>query len=290
VSHWVGPVPGAAPDVSLLSWNFEPVVVWPVLTTAALYLDGWRRLSRRMPDRFGARHLVATMAGIASILVALTSPLDALSVLLLQAHMTQHLLLMVVAPPLLWVGAPVAPILLGLPRCVRRTVIRALAVPQFRQLSHVLADPALDWVAFIVVFWVWHVPALYDLALRSDAWHHVEHGCFFVTALLFWRPVILPWPTRSSWPRWAMIPYLALADLQNSALAATLTFSDHVLYSTYAAVPRLWGLSALDDQAIAGVIMWVPGSLVFLLPVVWLVATTLVASEPDGTRVAAQPP
>ncbi len=290
MSHWVGSVARAAPDVSLLAWNFEPVVVLPVLTAAALYLDGWRMVSRRMPDRFGVRHLVATMAGLASILLALTSPLDALSALLCSAHMTQHMLLMLVAPPLLWMGAPVAPMLLGLPRRVRRTVTRALAVPQVRQLSHVLADPVAGWVVFIVAFWAWHVPAPYDLALRFDGWHHVEHACFFVTSLLFWRPVILSWPTRSSWPRWAMIPYLALADLQNSALAAILAFSDHVLYPTYAAVPRLWGLSALEDQAIAGVIMWVPGSLVFLLPVVWLVATTLVAPEPDVMGVAVRPP
>ncbi len=281
MSHWAGPVAGAGPDVSLLAWNFEPVVVAPVLTAAALYLDGWRMVSRRMPNRFGARHLVVTMAGLASILLALTSPLDALSALLLQAHMTQHLLLMVVAPPLLWMGAPVAPMLLGLPRRVRRKVTRALAVPQVRQLSHVLADPVVSWAAFVIAFWAWHVPALYDLALRSDVWHHVEHACFFVTALLFWRPVILPWPARSPWPRWAMIPYLALADLQNSALAAILTFSDHVLYPTYAAVPRIWGLSALEDQAIAGVLMWVPGSLVFLLPVLWLVATGLAAPAPS---------
>lgn len=289
MSHWVGPVAGAVPHVSLLSWNFEPAVVWPVLTTTALYLDGWRVASRRMPNRFGTRHLVATMAGLASILLALTSPLDALGALLLSAHMTQHMLLMLVAPPLLWMGAPVVPMLLGLPRPVRRPVTRALAIPQVRRLSHVLADPVVSWVAFVVAFWAWHVPALYDLALRSDGWHHVEHACFFVTALLFWQPVILPWPARSFWPRWAMIPYLVLADLQNSALSAILTFSDHVIYPAYNGVPRIWGFSALQDQQIAGVIMWVPGSLAFLLPVIWLLATALAAPKPDVMGAEALP-
>jgi cytochrome c oxidase assembly factor CtaG len=107
-----------------------------------------------------------------------------------------------------------------------------------------------------------------------------------VTALLFWRPVILRWPASSSWPRWAMIPYLVLADLQNSVLAAILTFSDRVIYPAYEVVPRIWGFSALQDQQIAGVIMWVPGSLAFLLPVVWLVATALVAPKPDTMRAA----
>ena len=144
----------------------------------------------------------------------------------------------------------------------------------------------VSWVAFVLAFWVWHLPALYDLALRADGRHHVEHACFFVTAGLFWRPVLLLWPARSAWPRWAMIPHLALADLQNSVLAAILTFSDRVIYSTYGALPPMGGLSPLEDQAIAGVIMWVPGPLAFLLPVVWLVATTLTTPVPVPRRAA----
>jgi len=280
VSHWAGPATGAVPDVSLLTWHFDSLVVAPVVVTATVYLRGWRIASGRMPDRFDNRHLAATIAGLASILLALASPLDALSARLLLAHMTQHLLLMTIAPPLLWMGAPVAPLLLGLPRPVRRALSRALAMSPVRRLSHVLANPVVSWVAFVVAFWVWHIPVLYDLALRSDIWHHIEHACFFVTAGLFWRPVFLPWPARSAWPRWAMIPYLALADVQNSALAAILTFSDRVIYPAYGALPPMWGLSPLEDQAIAGVIMWVPGSLAFLLPVVWLVATNLTAPRP----------
>jgi cytochrome c oxidase assembly factor CtaG len=290
VSHWVGPVAGAGPDVSLrLAWHWEPLVVVPVVVAAALYAKGWWTASRRMPDRFGDRHLVATMAGLATMVVALASPLDALSARLLLAHMTQHLLLMTVAPPLLWMGAPVVPLLLGLPRPVRRAVTRALAMSPVQRLSHMLAHPVVSWVAFVVAFWVWHVPALYDLALRSDGWHHVEHACFFVTAGLFWRLVVLPWPARSAWPRWAMIPYLALADLQNSVLAAILTFSDHLIYPAYGTLPPMWGLPALEDQAIAGVIMWVPGSLAFLLPVLWLVVVTLTAPGAVVRRATPRP-
>jgi len=261
-----------------LAWNFEPVVVAPVIATAAIYLRGWRMASRRMPARFGVRHLVATMAGLASIVLALDSPLDTLNDVLLQAHMTQHLLLMIVAPPLLWMGAPVAPMLLGLPKPLRRRVAMALAAPPVRRVAHVLTDPVVSWVAFGVSFWAWHVPVLYDMALDSERWHEVEHACLFVTGVLFWRPVILPWPSRSRWPRWAMVPYLALADLQNSVLSAILTFSDRVIYPFYDTVSRPGGLSALEDQAIAGVIMWVPGSLLLLLPMVWLVATALAES------------
>jgi cytochrome c oxidase assembly factor CtaG len=122
-------------------------------------------------------------------------------------------------------------------------------------------------LGFTVSNVAWHVPALYELALRSEFWHAVQHICFFGTGLLFWWPVVQPWPSRSRWPRWTMIPYLLFADIQNTALSAFLIFSERVLYPSYAAVPRLWGISVLDDQAAAGAIMWVPGSVIFLVPV-----------------------
>jgi cytochrome c oxidase assembly factor CtaG len=157
-----------------------------------------------------------------------------------------------------------------------------------RRLTAVVGHPAFAWVAFIVAFWFWHLPALYDLALGSDAWHHVEHFCFLATALLYWRPVILAWPARSPWPRWTMIPYLVLGEFQNTALSAILAFSDRVIYPAYEAAPRLWGVSALEDQTIAGAIMWVPGSLAFLLPVLWLVLTAVTGPK-DARRIPAQP-
>jgi ferredoxin len=112
----------------------------------------------------------------------------------------------------------------------------------------------------------WHIPGVYELALGNVFWHRAEHVCFLVTALLFWWPVIQPWPSRAVWPRWAMVPYLLIADLQNTALAAFLTFSERVLYPSYGSAPRISELSVLDDQAGAGAIMWVPGSMAFLLP------------------------
>jgi len=285
MSHPVGPVPPAGPEASLLLWVLEPAVVASVLA-AGLYLRGWTILSRRMPERFATSRLVAIMTGLAAVILALSPPLAVLASVLLRAHMIQHLLLMMVVPPLLWMGAPVAPMLLGLPRPIRRWVALVLASPAGRRLARVLANPAMSGAAFFVAFWTWHVPALYDLALHSDFWHHVEHACLFATAVLFWRPVILPWPAQSAWPRWAMIPYLVLADLQNSVLAAVLTFSDRVIYAAYEAVSRSQGISALEDQAIAGVIMWVPGSLALLLPVLWIVATAMGAREPDLMRAA----
>ena len=112
----------------------------------------------------------------------------------------------------------------------------------------------------------WHVPAAYELALRSPGWHAFEHVCFIGAGLLFWYPVIRPYPSRPAWSLWLLFPYLILADLQNTVLAALLTFSDRLLYPYYAEVPRIGGLSIVEDQSVAGVIMWVPGSVAYLVP------------------------
>ena len=254
---------------------------WLALATlggaAAIYARGWWALSRRTSRRFGVGRLAAFLGGLAVIAIALASPLDTLAGRLLSAHRVQHQLLMMLAPPLLWLGAPVAPMLLGLPRPIRRLVAVALA-SRFPRLSGHIQQPAVGWVSFALAFWTWHAAPLYELALGSHAWHHVEHACFFGSAMLFWWPVILPWPARSAWPRWTMIPYLLLADLQNTILAAMLTLSDRLVYPAYATV-GVGNVSALDDQAIAGLIMWIPGSLIFLVAATWLAVEAL-----NGTR------
>ncbi len=127
-------------------------------------------------------------------------------------------------------------------------------------------------------------PALYELALRSPAWHQVEHACFFVTSLIFWWPVVQPWPSKAQWPRWAMVPYLLIADLQNTALSAILVFSDRVLYPSYSAVPRLFGFSALEDQIAAGAIMWVVGSLAFIVPAI-VIAVQCLSRKPSRESI-----
>jgi cytochrome c oxidase assembly factor CtaG len=285
MSHPAAALSSPGPAASLGGWSLEPAVLGLTAAAAAVYLVGWAALARRMPERFGAARPAAFAGGLVALLLAVCSPVDALGRQLLQAHMIQHLMLMVVAPPLLWLGAPVAPLLLGLPRPARRVVAALLAARPARAMMRALGDPRVAWLLFSAAFWLWHLPALYELALRSDAWHHVEHACFFATALAFWRPVISAWPARRAWPEWAMILYLLLAEAQNTVLSAILTFSDRVIYPFYAGSGQLEGLSALDDQALAGVIMWVPGSLAFALPVLWLLISVL--TSPPTARPAA---
>jgi cytochrome c oxidase assembly factor CtaG/ferredoxin len=238
-----------------------------------------------MPHKYKPGRLAAFLAGLFAILLALASPLDTLAGFLMQAHMVQHLLLLMVAPPLLLVGQPILPLLRGLPRFVFKTVLGPfLAWGELKSVGRAVIHPVLCWVAFAAAIVFWHLPRFYELALHSPTWHDLEHACFFWSAILFWWPVIGVWPSRAAWPTWAMIPYLVCADFVNTALSAALSFCHQVIYPTYLAAPRLWGISALHDQAAAGGIMWVPGSIAFLVPAVALGMRTL---EPPGKLDAA---
>jgi cytochrome c oxidase assembly factor CtaG/ferredoxin len=254
-------------DAVLGSWAVPIGPTVAILLSLVFYLRGWIALQFRVPSRFPARRLLSFAAGLGAVFLAIASPLDAFGGLLLQVHMIQHLLLMMVAPPLILVGAPYLPILSGLPRVFTREVVGPFLIwPPLKRIGQLLFNPVVCWIAFTTSNVLWHLPAFYELALSSPGWHQVEHACFLLTALLFWWHVVLPWPGRAAWPRWAMIPYLVLADLQNTGLAAFLTFYDRVLYPTYENAPRLWGSNPLNDQVIAGTIMWVPGSIIFLVP------------------------
>ena len=257
----------SAAEAAFLSWNFEPLQTGFLALAALVYFRGWRKLHRQVPHRFPLWRLGCYQAGLLAIFLAIASPLDAFGSLLLLAHMTQHLLLTMAAAPLLLLGAPMLPILCGLPRAVTREAIGPfLGWRPLQRLGHFLTHPVVAWMAFITSNVIWHLPPMYELALRSPAWHKVEHLCFLGTAVLFWWFVIQPWPSRSRWPEWVAIPYLLLADLQNTALSAFLSFYESVLYPTYAAAPRLGNLTALEDQAGAGALMWVPGSIMFIIP------------------------
>ncbi len=260
------------------SWTIPPWFTATVMVGGAVYLRGFLRLHRQMPDRFPAWRLGAFLGGLGALLIAISSPLAAFDDLLLQVHMVQHMLLMFVAPPLILLGAPAIPLLRGLPpRLAKRALGPLLKSRTLGQIADALGNPLVCWLALVVATWTWHAPGPYQLALRSEGWHQVEHACFIGTAMLFWWPVVQPWPSRMRWPRWTMIPYLLFADGQNTVLSALLTFSDRVIYPYYETVPRVAGITPLSDQITAGVIMWVPGSLFFLVPAVMIIFNLLSA-------------
>ena len=283
----MSPVAAAA----LASWSVPPGLALLLLVSAAVYLRGWSRLHRARPARFPPRRLFAFGSGLAVVLVAVASPLDAFGGTLLSAHMLQHLLLLAVAPALLLLGAPDAALEMGLPRALVRDAIAPLrAAPPVRSIGRALGRPDLGLAAMTLAMWGWHVPAAYELALRSPAWHDVEHATFLAAGLLFWFPVLRPWPGRPRLQGAVRPLYLLAGDVVNTALAAVLTFSDRILYPTYAGAPRLFGLSALADQSLAGILMWVPGSLVFLAPAAVMTARWLAPERLARVPEAPAPP
>jgi cytochrome c oxidase assembly factor CtaG/polyferredoxin len=283
------------PDVSNAifgSWSirFEPTVA--LLLAAALYLKGWLKLRRLAPHRFDGWRLTCFLGGLLALFIAISSPLDSFANLLLQVHMVQHLLFMMVAPPLLLLGNPFLPLLTGLPRPIAREAVGPfLTWRPIKRLGLWLTHPRTAWIIYVGFTLGWHLPAPYELTLHSNAWHEVEHACFLFSALLFWWPVVQPWPSRPQWPRWTMIPYLLLADIQNTVLSAFLSFSERVLYPTYETVPHFAGMTALSDQNIAGAIMWVPGSITYLVPA-GIIAMRFLSPRRPGvvpTSVRSQP-
>jgi cytochrome c oxidase assembly factor CtaG/polyferredoxin len=270
------------------SWSFDPHVIIPILLAAIIYVRGWLRLRRVLPSEFSDAQLASFLSGLALVFIAIESPLDSFSSLLLGVHMVQHLLLMMIAPPLILYGQPMLPLLRGLPRqFVRDALGPFLRWNVLRGLGAALISPAFAWAAYNVSTAGWHLPALYELALSSPPWHRLEHACFFWTAILFWWPVIQPWPSRPRWNRWIVVPYLLLSDIVNTAVAATFIFADKILYPSYAN-NAFSGINPRTDQSFAGGIMWVPGSMLYLFPAV-IIAVHLVGGEPRR-RATPRPP
>jgi putative membrane protein len=247
---------------------------WPVswllyalVAAAFLYALGGRRTVKTHRLRSAAFY-----SGLVALALAVASPLDAYSDRLFWAHMTQHVLLTMVAPPLLLLGHPWPRMLKPFAPSVRRPVVRAVLVgatlAPVRRVGRWLARPLPALVAFSVVLLGWHLPALYDLTLRNLFVHDLEHLLFFSTALLLWVQLIpsaTPRPKLSDGQR---VAYGTAALLVSWVLAVVLGFASSPLYDVYASLAsRPGGLSALADQQIAAGIMWVPASVPFLLAI-----------------------
>ena len=262
------------------SWSIS---FWPtalLLLTAVLYGRGWRLAAASRPRELPVWRMLSFFAGLAILWLAISSPIDALGQFLLVAHMTQHLLLMSVVPPLILLGAPTVPLLRGLPRSwIKEVLATWINFHPFHAIGGFLSRPLVGWLAMNLAYAVWHVPAMYELALCSNDWHYVEHACFLFGSLAFWWHVIQPWPSRAHGSRWLMVPYIVLADIVNTIISASLAFSSHVLYPTYATVPRLFEISALEDQMAAGAGMWVVGSMISLVPLMAVIIELLSSSS-----------
>jgi putative membrane protein len=263
------------------SWSL-PVPITVVLVLAALaYSRGWFHLRTAFPSVIARWRFAAFMGGVLSLWIAVGSPLEAFDDELLCLHMVQHILLMAIAPPLILLGAPALPFLHGLPQSfVRRGLGPFFRWGPVQRLGYILVHPMFCWLAATIALIGWHLPSAFEFALRSDFWHEVEHACFFTTSMLFWWPVVQPWPSVARWPRWSVPLYLFLGMLASDALSAFLVFCDRVLYASYASTPRLFNLPPLEDQALAGALMLITGTLYAVSAVV----ITLEMLSPDKSR------
>jgi cytochrome c oxidase assembly factor CtaG len=250
----------------LRDWSLPLLPLAGLSIGLVLYLRGWRAARVTRARALPPWRAACFVGGLISLWIALASPVDALDDYLLTAHMIQHFILMSIAPPLIVLGAPLVPMLRGLPRIVVRALRPLFRARWLRSAGRVVTHPVFAWIAMNVAYLGWHVPTMFELTFRSEWIHDFEHFCFFATSLAFWWVVLEPWPARRRWPRWAMIPYLLSADVLNTVLSATLAFAGRVLYASYAQAPRICSLTPLKDQVAAGAEMWVLNSVVFLIP------------------------
>jgi putative membrane protein len=261
-------------------WSPPIVLTGALIVSGSVYARGWVAIRRTRPVQFPLWRLGAFLLGLAIIWLAIASPLDGFADALLSAHMMEHLLLMSFAPPLLVLGYPVVPLLRGLPRGITVYLLGPLIrMEPLRQLGHFIIAPLVAWLAMNLVFLGWHVPAAYDFALEHERWHQFEHVCFLGTSILFWWPVIRPWPTRGNFAGWLLLLYLVMADIVNTVLSAFLVFCDRPVYGYYLREPNAFHISPLADQRAGAVVMWVIGSLIFLIPVIVLTVRLLQPEE-----------
>ena len=258
------------------AWTLAPVAAVTLTGGAVMYVRGARDLWRRA----GRGRVVSVprawcFAGaVAATALALFSPIDTVGAALFSVHMVQHLLLMMVAAPLLVLGDPMMACLWALPVHARRAIgAWWRRSTELRALWATLTRPAIAWTAHVTVLWLWHAPALYERALLDERLHVVEHTTFFVTALLFWWPLLRSHGRRMRAP--VAIAYLFAATLQGTILGAVITLARHPWYTVHYATTQPWGLSPLEDQQLAGLIMWVPAGLIYLAPVIWFVVQAL---------------
>jgi cytochrome c oxidase assembly factor CtaG len=248
-------------------WSLPVWLTCSILITAALYLRGWLALRKTRREQFNDLRLASFFFGLAVLWLAIGSPMDGFADALLSAHMIEHLLLMSVVPPLLLYGLPVVPLLRSLPRELTRGVLGLLIRNKpLRKFGSFLVKPVVAWLAMNVTFLAWHIPAAYDFALEHENWHAFEHLCFLFSSLLFWWCIIRPWPAEKLRQNWGILLYLVAADIVNTLLSAFLAFCGRPVYTYYVANPNPFHIAPADDQILGAAIMWVFGSVIFLVP------------------------
>lgn len=257
-----------------IAWTLDPLAVVGVVAFAVLYLTGWRRArAAGAGHRPSLGRLALFAGGLLAILVALVSPIDRLGEQLLVMHMLQHILLLDVAPILM---------ILGLTKVLLRPATRRLQALERR--AGFLAHPVFAVLAYAGLMWLWHIPGMYDLALGHSAVHALEHACFFAAGGLYWWYILSPIRSRQRLRGLGPIAYMVSTRLLVGLLGVTLAFAPHAIYSYYQHQPRFWGLTAVEDQSLAGLAMALEQSIVMGIALVGLFVQMLTESEREAQR------
>jgi cytochrome c oxidase assembly factor CtaG len=264
-----------------VGWSFELPVVLPLLLSALLYGFGTFRLWRRAGTGRGIRRreAAAFVVGWLVLAGALVSPLHALSTRLFTAHMIEHELLMAVAAPFIVLAHPLTALLWGLPQSWRSGLGRFAQTPLFARVWSWLSRPLVATILHGVAIWVWHAPVLFREALRHEWVHWLQHLSFVVTGLLFWWALLSRLPARSA----QGIGHLFATSVHTSLLGALLVFSTRTWFEIQSVDAAAWGLTPLEDQQLAGLIMWVPGGMIYFAAALAL-AGMLLSPNARGSR------
>lgn len=268
---------------AISSWDWRPEVIITILMLGVLFTLGWFRLRAitgpaKSWRSLGARwRPVSYIAGLLVIGFALLSPLDVLVQQLFFMHMIQHLLLIMIAPVLLLLPNPMPFVLWGLPTTARLKVGGWLnhilnKESTIGKILRKLTGPVIVWFIMIAFIIGWHDPNMYNAALRSELVHDIEHITMFTAGMLFWWTVTGAGPRlHKNLSRPAKVAFVLAAIPPNMALGAVLSFNQEPIYSYYSDMPRLWGISVLDDQRLSGIIMWIPGSMMYFMAALALI-------------------
>jgi putative membrane protein len=245
-------------------WQLQLPLTLVCLFTAFVYIRGWLFLRSTSFNRIQIWRAISVLIGMSLIWVAVASPIASWHTELLTAHMVQHLLLMTFGAPLIWLGAPGRPLLIGLPSALMYAFVHPAVRRPLQRIGRTLGRPAVCWCAATATLVGWHIPAAFTVAMQSHLWHGIELASFLVAGMLFWLPVIHARPDASASTGWSMVVYLFLATLPCDILSAFLVFSERVAYPIYVSTPRQSNLSVFDDQQLAGALMWTAVTIVYL--------------------------
>ena len=285
LAHGAGPV---GPHDFLHHWTLDPLVSIPLGLATALYILGLGRFrNRRPPAAISPFHVTAFALAVGTMVLALLSPLEAITGTVLSAHMVQHVLIITAAPLLFVLARPEIVWLRALPRAWRRRIGRGRGWRRFIRVMRRLSNPAPAAALHAIAIWVWHAPTLFDAALRHDWLHWLEHLSFFLTALLFWRGALRARLRHETAPGALAACFLTL--LHGGFLGALLTFARRPLFSSDPEGLAAWGLTPLGDQQLAGLIMWVPMGIVYMIAGLYVALRLIEPSRPSRPSLAGSP-